>query len=91
MEGYTLRFDKQEVKIELEVTISFNEREIRALNALAGYVPKVLVDLVYERLGRHYLGPYEKEMLELLSIFKDVFPSKYSIAERARMAAKDVN
>lgn len=50
---------KVETKVEVLAVISLNERELLALDALAGYGIDCFLETFYERLGRGYLEPYE--------------------------------
>lgn len=53
-----------EVTVRYECTLRLTEAEMRALDALTGYGFRPFLKVFYERMGRHYLEPYEKALQE---------------------------
>ncbi|GAG09337.1 unnamed protein product, partial [marine sediment metagenome] len=49
-----------EVTVHYECTLRLTEEEMRALDALTGYGFRPFLKVFYEKMGRHYLEPYEK-------------------------------
>lgn len=75
-----------QVKIKAEVkitaTIELTEGQLRALDAMVGYGAKAFFRVFYLRLGKHYLGPFEKDFQELFdNINRTVTPALKQIKE----------
>lgn len=63
--------DKAVAVIEARATITFNEIELRALEAMTGYGVEPFLKVFYEKLGKHYMRPHEAG---LRSIFQTINP-----------------
>lgn len=46
--------------VNLEVTLTINESEARALDALVGYGFKGFIEVFYKHMGQAYMRPHEK-------------------------------
>jgi hypothetical protein len=62
------------VKLDFEVQLNLNEGELRALDALVGYGFQSFVDAFYEKLGKHYMQPYEKNLKTLFEKIEELRP-----------------
>lgn len=62
---------KTTTKIEATATISFNEIELRALDAMTGYGIKSFLKVFYAELGEAYMQPHEAG---LISLFETINP-----------------
>lgn len=75
---------KQDFKIQLILT----EDEARALDALAGYggenFTKHFLPTFYEKLGKHYMTPYEKGLSTLFENIRANIPFSLHKIEKAR-------
>ncbi len=64
------------------VTITIDESEARALDALAGYGTDEFIKTFYEKMGKSYLQPHEKGLQRLFaSIRKQICPALGEIDE----------
>lgn len=81
---------KHTVSIAGELTLS--ERELRALDALAGYDDDAFVKVFYAHLGSHYLKPHEAGLRELFRTVRQHVPAMLRDVDRARavLAGHDV-
>ena len=57
-------------KIELEVAVTFNEVECRALEAFSGYSEDETVKVFYAHLGEAYMKPHEAGFRTALKKFR---------------------
>lgn len=79
---------KQEFHIQLELT----EEEARALDALVGYggetFTKHFLPTFYEKLGKHYMTPYEKGLAKLFDNIRQNIGSSLKKINQAREILK---
>jgi len=62
---------KTKTILEAQATITFNEVELRALEAMTGYGADAFLGVFYEKLGKRYMQPYEAG---LRSLFETINP-----------------
>lgn len=72
--------------VETQMTLSVNEEEMRALDALVGYGTDNFLKIFYEKLGKAYLQPHEKGLRSLFKCVREELPSILSRADDARKA-----
>lgn len=79
---------KLEAKTKLELSVSFtvNESELRALDALAGYGDEAFLEMFYKTLGEAYMKPHEAGMREFLKSIRTVASPILSQTDKARKA-----
>jgi len=79
---------KLEAKTKLELSVSFtvNESELRALDALAGYGDDSFIEMFYKNLGEAYMKPHEAGMREFLKSIRNIASPILSQADKARKA-----
>lgn len=53
-------------QLDIEIHFTVNEAEARALDALAGYGDDPFIKMFKEKLGSHYIEPYEAGMRSFL-------------------------
>ena len=70
--------------MEFQVTLKLNEKEARALEAIAGYGSKEFLNCFYEHLGKHYLQPNETGVISLFSTIKEELPKHLSKFDKCR-------
>jgi hypothetical protein len=70
--------------VEIKATIAFNEGELRALDALTGYGIKPFLEVFYNKLGKAYMRPYEKNLRELFIKINQTVPEAIKRVEAAR-------
>lgn len=77
---------KLEFKTKLELSVSFtvNERELRALDALAGYGDDAFIKMFYDNLGTSYMKPYEAGLREFLVSIRSMTPTLINQTDKAR-------
>jgi hypothetical protein len=84
------------VSIDIQVHLVLNEQEAGALDALAGYGIDSFLEVFYEKMGRHYLQPYEDGLRSLFkaiggqipSVLREVQECRQFIAEAKAAKAK---
>jgi len=76
----------QQPKVEVSATMTFNEQELRALDALVGYGHESFLKVFYDHLGKSYMQPYEKGLIELFESIRTKVPPILSRADKARKA-----
>lgn len=65
----------QAPRIDLDVLVRLNEKEIRALEALVGYGINPFLKVFYEQMGKVYLQPHEAGLRSLFdTISRDLKP-----------------
>lgn len=75
----------------VSVTAKFTvtEGELRALDALAGYGDEAFIRMFYDKMGKSYLQPYEKDLREFLRSVRALASPILSRADNARKAFKE--
>jgi hypothetical protein len=76
----------QAPRLDVDVKLLLNEKEIRALDALAGYGIKPFLDVFYKHMGRHYLEPHEQGLRSLFEVIQSQLPQILNRADNARKA-----
>lgn len=72
-------------RLEFSSTITLNESEIRALDALVGYGDDGFLKLFYEKLGRAYMKPHEDGLRSFMAtVRREVLPCLSQINEARR-------
>lgn len=74
----------QRPKVEIHVTLSLNEEEARALEAIVCYGADSFLKCFYEHLGKHYLQPHEKGLRTLFDGVSETLAPILSRADKAR-------
>lgn len=77
-------------KLDLNVSFTVNESELRALDALAGYGDDCFIKMFYDNLGQSYMKPHEEGMREFLKSIRTITPTILSQADKARKAFSNV-
>ena len=70
--------------IDLTLQFSINEKEARALDALAGYGDDAFLKMFYTELGSYYMEKHESGMREFLKTVRDKIPLYLSKIDKAR-------
>ncbi len=73
-------------KIDLQLTLTINEAEARALDALVGYGTDSFLKVFYEHIGKAYLLPHEKGLRDLFYSIRTMIPPELEKIQRARKA-----
>lgn len=77
------------IGVTLGAKIDFNEVELRALNAMAGYGVEPFLKVFYEKLGAAYMKPYEAGIRSLFTkIADEVNPAIHRGDEANRILQK---
>ena len=66
---------KSTVNIEFAINLSLTLGEARALSAIVGYGHQEFLNQFY-KLGKAYLQPHEKDLIELFKKLKDTLPTE---------------
>jgi len=75
---------KIKTNVEITAEICFNECELRALDALAGYGIEQFLEVFYSKLGTHYMKPYERNLRELFIKINQTVPDAIKSVEDVR-------
>lgn len=70
--------------MEFTVLMKLTEGEARALDALVSYGHKAFLEVFYEKLGRHYMQPYEKDLISLFDSIHSNIPKHLQKIDKAR-------
>jgi hypothetical protein len=73
-------------KLGMVVTLELSEGEARFLDGLLGYGGRALINAAYEKLGTHYIKPYEDVGLEFCTQARTQLGIALSRIDRARKA-----
>lgn len=79
----------QKPTVTVEATFTVNEAELRALDALAGYGDDAFIKMFYEKLGTHYMKPYEVGLREFLTTIRAVAGPIIRRTDNARKAFEE--
>lgn len=80
-----------QASIEFKIHIELTEREARAWDEIVGYGPKAFLETFYEKLGKHSLNPYEKEVISMFKETKQTIGYQLNNIDQIKQAIKDVN
>lgn len=75
--------------ITCQATLTLNEVECRALDALIGYGIEPFLKVFYEKMGRHYLEPHERGLRELFKKFGQTVHPALSDVQTARQLVSE--
>ena len=76
---------KSTLRMTFELTITVDEEEARALEALIGYGDDAFLKVFY-RLGTHYMEPHEQGLRKFFATLREVVPSALSRMAEAQKA-----
>jgi hypothetical protein len=85
---------KAEIKtqVSFSVKVELTEREVMALDALAGYGHEAFLKVFYKHLGIHYIRPFEKDLIQLFEKIKELRPAIHEIKEaRKKLGLEQLN
>ena len=72
--------------LHAQATITFNEIELRALDAMTGYGADAFLEVFYEKLGKAYMRPHEAGLRSLFStINPPVHEALHNVNEARRL------
>ena len=74
----------QAPQVEVHATMTFSESELRALDALVGYGFDPFIKVFYEKMGKHYMQPYEAGMRSVFESIRAVVPGILHRTDDAR-------
>jgi hypothetical protein len=72
--------------VTVSAKFTVTEGELRALDALAGYGDEAFIKMFYDKMGKSYLQPYEKDLREFLRSVRVLASPILSRADSARKA-----
>lgn len=72
--------------IELSLTVTLSESEVRALDALMGYGTDDFLKVFYEKMGKAYMQPNETGLRELFKTLRPQCQEAISRIDAARKA-----
>lgn len=73
-----------ETTVSITATLTLNEGQLRALDALAGYGDEPFLKAFYVKLGKHYMQPFERDLRELFKLVREEVPAALSCIDEAR-------
>lgn len=62
------------VDLDIKITVEFPLCEARALNELCSYNTKEFLEVFYKHIGKSYLQPHEKGLIQLFETIKATMP-----------------
>lgn len=76
---------KAEINTQVNFTVKceLTENELRALDALVGYGLKPFLIVFYQKLGMHYMEPFERDLKQLFEKIESLRPELSKI-DKAR-------
>lgn len=75
--------------VTVGATISLDESQLRALDALAGYGTDEFLKVFYKEMGESYLKPHEKGLRSLFATIRKDVPPALSDVDTARQVLAD--
>lgn len=76
-------------RIEARATMTLNEGELRALEALTGYGDDAFIQWFYKNMGKAYMQPHEAGLRSLFKSVRAQVPAILRRVDRARAAFED--
>lgn len=77
------------INIDYELTLTLNEIEARALDALVGYGHKAFLEVFYKSLGEAYMKPHEKGIIALFEVISSQVPGQLKWVDAAKQQVKN--
>lgn len=77
-------------QISVQATMTLNESEMAALDAIAGYGADNFLAFFYEHLGTSYLEPHEAGLRSLFKEARNVIPGILNRRDAARKAFMEI-
>jgi hypothetical protein len=81
--------DASKATMDLKVKLVLTEQEARALYAITVYGPEPFLKWYYERLGRHYMSPYESGIKSLFTTVRNELPQHFSRFDKIKKYIKE--
>lgn len=78
------------VQVEFTITLNLTPGEASALNAISVYGADAFLKVFYEKLGRAYVEPYEKDLRALLAKLRTTLPPELRSVNKANKAISEV-
>ncbi|EBA18365.1 hypothetical protein RSK20926_11619 [Roseobacter sp. SK209-2-6] len=75
--------------VEAKAVITFNESELRALDAMTGYGADAFLEVFYEKLGKSYMQPHEQGLRSLFKTIRTPVAQALRDADQARKVLRD--
>lgn len=75
----------QQPTLDVKVSLTLSYAEICALDALVGYGIEPFLKVFYEKLGTHYMRPYEAGLRSVFGTIREELPP---VIKRTRAAAR---
>jgi len=69
-----LKLDKVNADVEFTATLTVNEEELKALDALVGYGGASFIKVFQEHLGKSYLNGSENTLLKIFEEWRQQIP-----------------
>lgn len=70
--------------IKADIVIQLTEGEARAFHAMVGYGSKPFLDWFYKHCGKHYMQPWEKDLISLFETVRSELPPHLAKIDEAR-------
>lgn len=77
---------KINTSIEITASLTLNEGQLRALDALAGYGADAFLKAFYVKLGKSYMSPFERDLRDLFALIRGEVPAALAGVKKAREA-----
>lgn len=75
---------KVEISLKVNIVIELDEVEARALHGIFGYNVDQFLNVFYERMGRHYVQPFEAGVRSLHGRIRGLVAGPLSKVDEAR-------
>ena len=72
--------------VEFTINLTLTKGEAQALDAIVGYGVEPFLKVFYEKMGKAYLEPHEKEMRNLFNRIKSDLPKEIKKISDAQFA-----
>lgn len=74
--------------MKFEGTLTLDESEMRALEAMVGYGVEPFLKVFYDKLGKHYMRDHEQGLRSLFKAIKRDIPNHLHNIDEVRAAVK---
>lgn len=70
--------------VSMEMLVSLDEEEVRALDALTGYGDDAFIKVFYEKLGSSYMRDHEQGLRRFFQTIRQIVPGYLNDMNKAR-------
>lgn len=89
--NFTTKTNSTTATVEFKLNIELTEGEARAWDAIVGYGFEAFIKVFKEKLGSHYITPYEKDCEKMFKDTRQELGFQLHAIDEIKKAIKNIN